>query len=218
MRKVQLFIKRLFDVAAGVAMVIILTVIPVFIIVPIAIRLTSKGPAVFAQERVGKDGKVFKVYKFRTMLIPEESFDKDGNPLENYARITKVGAFLRKTSMDELMQLFNVINGSMSFIGPRPTLLYQVKKYTEEQRRRHEMRPGISGWAQVNGRNDLSWTEKIKFDIEYIDKFSLWLDIKIFFRTIAVVFKSDGIEFTKSDALSKDDDKDSQKTAKVGEL
>ena len=202
MRRFQLAIKRAFDIFVSFMMVLALIVIPVLIIIPIAIKLTSKGPAVFTQDRVGKDGRVFKIYKFRTMLIPEESFDKDGNPLENYARITKVGRFLRKTSLDELMQLFNILNGTMSLVGPRPTLPYQVEKYTDEQRRRLEMRPGVTGWAQVNGRNDLSWSEKIKFDVEYIDNYSLWLDIKILFKTVGVVLKKEGIEFTKNDAIS----------------
>ena len=202
MRKIQLFIKRLVDIIAGCVIVLGLTIIPVLIIVPILIRATSKGPAVFTQERVGKDGKVFKIYKYRTMLIPEESIDENGNQLEPKQRITKIGRILRKTSVDELMQVFNVINGTMSIVGPRPTLPYQVENYTEEQKRRHEMRPGITGLAQVNGRNDLSWTDKIKYDIEYVDNYSLWLDIKILFKTVMVVFKKDGIEFTQYDAIT----------------
>lgn len=202
MRTFQLFIKRIFDIVVSGLMILFLTVIPVLIIIPIVIKLTSKGPAVFTQDRVGKDGKVFKIYKFRTMLIPEVSFDKDGNSLEPAQRITKVGRFLRKTSLDELMQLFNVFNGTMSICGPRPTLPYQVERYTDEQRRRLEMRPGVTGWAQVNGRNDLSWTEKIIFDIEYINNFSIWFDIKILFKTVSVVFKKEGIEFTRNDAIN----------------
>lgn len=202
MRKFQLAIKRIFDIVSSFALILVLTVIPVLLIIAIAIKVTSKGPVVFKQERIGKDGKAFYIYKFRTMLIPEESYDKDGNPLGNYERITKVGAFLRKTSLDELMQLFNVLNGTMSVIGPRPTLRYQVEKYTDEQRRRLEMRPGITGWAQVNGRNDLSWAEKIRYDIEYIDNFSIWMDIKILFKTVGIVFGRKGIEFTKNDAIS----------------
>ena len=202
MRKFQLFIKRAFDLTAGVIGLLVMIIIPVMIVIPIVIRLTSKGPAVFTQERVGKDGKVFKIYKFRTMLIPEESFDAQGNPLEPKQRITKVGAVLRKTSLDEIMQIFNVINGTMSFVGPRPTLPYQSERYNERQKRRHEMRPGITGWAQVNGRNDLSWSEKLEYDVEYIEKFSLWFDIKIFLKTVAVVFKQDGIAFTKNDAIN----------------
>ena len=202
MRKIQLFIKRLVDIIAGCVIVLGLTIIPVLIIVPVLIRATSKGPAVFTQERVGKDGKVFKIYKYRTMLIPEESIDENGNQLEPKQRITKIGRILRKTSVDELMQVFNVINGTMSIVGPRPTLPYQVENYTDEQKRRHEMRPGITGLAQVNGRNDLSWTDKIKYDIEYVDNYSLWLDIKILFKTVMVVFKKDGIEFTQYDAIT----------------
>ena len=202
MKKIQLFIKRAFDIVAGCLIVVLLTVIPVLIVVPIVIKATSKGPAVFTQDRVGKDGKVFKIYKFRTMLIPEESLDKDGNKLEPKQRITKVGKVLRKTSIDELMQIFNIINGTMSFVGPRPTLPYQVERYTEDQKRRHNMRPGITGLAQVNGRNNLSWTEKIEYDVRYIDTFSLWLDIKIFFKTVAVVLKKEGIDFTKHDTIN----------------
>ena len=201
MRKFQLFIKRAFDISVSLVLIILLTAFPVLIVIPILIKLTSKGPAVFTQERMGKDKKVFKIYKFRTMRIPEDSLDENGNQLEPKYRITKVGRILRKTSLDELMQLFNVLNGTMSIVGPRPTLPYQIDNYTEEQMRRLEMRPGITGWAQVNGRNDLSWTEKMVYDVEYIEKFSLWFDIKILFKTVAVVLKMDGIEFKKHDSV-----------------
>ena len=199
MRKFQLFIKRAFDLTVSLIVLLVLIAIPVLIVVPILIKLTSKGPAVFTQKRVGKDGKIFKIYKFRTMLIPEESFDKDGNQLEPKQRITKVGRFLRKTSLDELMQLFNIINGTMSIVGPRPTLPDQVERYTDYHRQRLAMRPGVTGWAQVNGRNNLNWNQKIEYDIEYVNKFSLWMDIKILFKTVAVVFKSEGIEFKDGD-------------------
>lgn len=210
MRSVQLFIKRAFDIIASAIMIIILTVIPVLIVVPIAIKLTSPGPAVFVQDRVGKDGKIFKIYKFRTMdLPPKDSYVKDGvlyqangELLRSETRITKFGAFLRKTSLDELMQLFNILNGTMSFVGPRPTLPYQVEQYSDEQRRRLEMRPGVTGWAQVNGRNDLTWTEKIRFDIDYIDRFNLWFDIKILFMTVGTVLGGKGIAFNKYDDLT----------------
>lgn len=202
MRNFNLFIKRAFDIVAGCMLVLFLTVIPVLIIIPIAIKLTSKGPAVFTQERMGKDGKVFKIYKFRTMLIPEESLNEKGEMLTPKERITKVGSFLRKTSLDELMQVFNVIGGTMSIVGPRPTLPYQAENYDERQMHRLDMRPGITGWAQVNGRNDLTWTEKIEYDIEYIEKFNFFFDIAILFKTIAVVFKQDGIAFTKNDAIN----------------
>ena len=200
MRKFQLFIKRAFDIFASLILIIILTVIPVFIIVPILICLTSKGPAVFTQERVGKNGKIFKIYKFRTMRIPEDSLDENGNQLPPKQRITKVGKFLRKTSLDELMQLFNILGGSMSFVGPRPTIPNQVEKYTDYHKQRHNMRPGVTGWAQVNGRNNLTWAQKIEYDIEYINNFSLWFDIKIFFKTVGVVLKPQGIAFRDGDS------------------
>lgn len=201
MRKFQLFIKRAFDIFVSLFLIVLLTVIPVLIVIPIIIKLTSRGPAVFKQERVGKNGKVFNIYKFRTMYLPEDCLDENGNPRPPKERITKVGKFLRKTSLDELMQLFNVLNGTMSIVGPRPTLPKQVEKYTDYHKRRHEMRPGVTGWAQVNGRNNIAWDKKIELDIEYIDKFSLWMDIKIMFKTIGVVFKSDGISFNDGDSL-----------------
>lgn len=211
MRNIQLFIKRAFDIAVSLMMIIALTVIPVLIIVPIVIKLTSKGPAVFVQERMGKDGKVFNIYKFRTMRLPPEGtysvdgvlYKPNGELLEpSSTRITKVGAVLRKTSLDELMQLFNILNGTMSFVGPRPTLPYQAQSYSEEQKRRFAMRPGVTGWAQVNGRNGLTWTEKISFDLEYVDNFSLLFDLKILFKTVTVVLKKEEIAFTKEDALT----------------
>ncbi len=201
MRKFQLFIKRAFDLFCAIILLILMIIIPLLIVIPITIRLTSKGPALFTQERTGRDGKVFKIYKFRTMLLPEESINPDGSPMTSEQRITKVGRVLRKTSLDEIAQIFNIINGTMSIVGPRPTLPYQVERYTERQAGRHKMRPGVTGWAQVNGRNDLTWTEKIEYDLAYIEKFSLWLDIKILFRTVLVVLKQEGIAFTKADAI-----------------
>ena len=202
MRLFQLGVKRAVDIVCAVMLILFLIAIPVLIVIPIAICLDSKGPAVFTQERMGKNGKVFKIYKFRTMRIPEESLDENGNMLEPKQRITRVGAFLRKTSLDELMQVFNVLEGTMSIVGPRPSLPYQADNYTERQHGRFKMRPGITGWAQVNGRNDLTWTEKIEFDLEYIENYSLWFDIKILFRTVAVVFKQEGIAFEKPDAIN----------------
>ncbi len=202
MRTFQLFVKRAIDIVVSLFAIILLIIIPVLIVVPIVIRCTSKGPAVFTQDRVGKDGKVFKIYKFRTMILQEYSFRENGEPMTSEERITKVGSFLRKTSLDEVMQLFNVLNGTMSIVGPRPTLPYQVERYTEEQKKRHDMRPGITGLAQVSGRNNLTWSEKIEYDVEYIEKFSLWFDIKILFSTVAVVFKQEGIPFVKGDAIT----------------
>ncbi|MBR5614075.1 MAG: sugar transferase [Clostridia bacterium] len=201
MRNFQLFIKRAFDLFCGIILLILMIIVPLLIVIPITIRLTSKGPAIFTQERIGRDGKVFKIYKFRTMLLPEKSINPDGSPMTSEQRITKVGRVLRKTSLDEIAQIFNIINGTMSIVGPRPTLPYQVERYTERQAGRHKMRPGVTGLAQVNGRNDLTWTEKIEYDLEYIEKFSLWLDIKILFRTVLVVLKQEGIAFTKPDAV-----------------
>lgn len=202
MRLFQLGIKRAVDIVCAMLLILFLIAIPVLIVIPIAICIDSKGPAVFTQERMGKNGKVFKIYKFRTMLIPEESLDENGEMLEPKQRITRVGAFLRKTSLDELMQVFNVLEGTMSIVGPRPSLPYQADNYTERQHGRFKMRPGITGWAQVNGRNDLTWTEKIEFDLEYIENYNLWFDIKILFRTVAVVFKQEGIAFENNDTIT----------------
>lgn len=211
MKNLQLIIKRIFDIVVSLFLIIFLTVIPFMIVIPIAISLESKGSPVFKQERMGKDGKVFNIYKFRTMRNPPEGtysvngvlHKKNGDILEpSSTRITKVGAFLRKTSLDELMQLFNILNGTMSFVGPRPTLPYQAEKYTDEQKRRFEVKPGLTGWAQVNGRNNLTWTEKIEYDVEYVNNFSLLFDIKIMFKTVGVVLKRDKIEFNKEDNLT----------------
>lgn len=202
MRKLNLFLKRTIDIIGAVIALLLMIVIPILIVIPIIIRLTSKGPAIFTQDRTGKGGKTFKIYKFRTMRIPEESLDENGEMLPPEERITKVGKFLRKTSLDEVTQVFNILNGTMSIVGPRPTLPYQMERYTERQLKRLEMRPGITGWAQVNGRNDLTWTEKLEFDVEYIEKFSVWFDIKILFRTVLVVLKADGIAFSKNDVIN----------------
>ena len=202
MRKFNLFLKRVIDITGASLLVIFMTIIPILIVIPIIIRFTSKGPAIFTQERTGKNGKTFKIYKFRTMLIPEESLDENGEMMLPEQRITKVGKFLRKTSLDEVTQVFNILNGTMSIVGPRPTLPYQMERYDERQLKRLDMRPGITGWAQVNGRNDLTWTEKIEYDLEYIEKFNVWFDIKILFRTVLVVLKADGIAFTKNDSIN----------------
>jgi len=202
MRKLNLFLKRVIDIVGASILLVLMIIIPVLIVIPIVIRLTSKGPAIFTQDRTGKDGKTFKIYKFRTMRIPEESLDENGNELPSEQRITKVGRILRKTSLDEVTQVFNILNGTMSIVGPRPTLPYQTERYDERQLKRLDMRPGITGWAQVNGRNNLSWTEKIEYDIEYIEKFNIWFDIKILFKTVAVVLKQEGIPFVKSDRLN----------------
>ena len=192
MRKFNLALKRIFDVVVSVVALIILTVIPVMIVVPIVIRLTSKGPAIFKQLRVGKDGKTFMMYKFRTMIT--ERYDADGNEIMSEKRITKIGRILRKLSLDELPQLINVLNGTMSIIGPRPMLDYQAPRCIGEENMRFEMRPGLTGLAQVKGRNNIRWEERIQYDIEYVKNFTFWLDIVILFKTVVLVFKKEGTD------------------------
>lgn len=192
MKTLNLFLKRSFDIIVSALLIVLLTVIPVFIIVPIAIKLTSKGPAIFKQIRVGKNGKPFVMYKFRTMII--EQYDANGEEIMSEARITKIGRILRKTSLDELPQLFNVLNGTMSVIGPRPMLDYQAPRCIGEEKLRFEMRPGLTGLAQVKGRNNIQWEERIQYDIEYVKTFTFWLDIVILFKTAVLVLKKQGTE------------------------
>jgi len=156
--------------------------------IAIAIKLDSSGPVLFTQIRAGKNGKPFTIYKFRTMIENAEEKGSGYFVEKNDDRITRVGAFLRRFSLDEFPQLINVLKGDMSLVGPRPTLMYQVKEYDDYQWRRLEVKPGITGWAQVNGRNKLTWPEKIEHDVWYVDNRSLWLDIKIIFKTFIVIF------------------------------
>lgn len=205
MRTVNLFLKRTFDIVVSLVALLVFTVIPVMIVVPILIRLTSKGPALFKQTRVGKDGKLFVMYKFRTMI--QERYDKNGVEIMSEDRITKVGKFLRKTSLDELPQLLNVLNGTMSIIGPRPMLDYQAPRCRGEEVLRFQMRPGLTGLAQVKGRNNIPWEERIVFDVEYVKTFTFWLDIEILFKTVLLVFRKEGTdvkpEYRKIDRFSK---------------
>lgn len=209
MRKLQLGIKRCFDFVFSLLMIIILS--PVLLIIALLVKISSPGKAVFTQERMGKDQKRFNICKFRTMKNPPIGtysvdgvlYKPSGDILEpSITRVTRIGKILRKTSLDELMQLFNIFNGSMSFVGPRPTLPYQAEKYTEEQKRRFALRPGVTGLAQVNGRNTLTWVEKIQYDLEYVDRFSILLDLKILIKTVAVVFKGEGINLEKEDPMT----------------
>ena len=192
MRKFNFFLKRAFDIVASVMALIILTVIPVMIVVPIIIKLTSNGPAFYTQIRIGKDKKPFKLYKFRTMIT--ERYDKDGNEIMSENRITKVGRFLRKFSIDELPQLFNVLNGTMSIVGPRPMLDYQAPRCIGEENMRFDVRPGLTGYAQVKGRNNICWEERIKYDVEYIKTYTFLKDIEIIFRTVLLVLKKEGTD------------------------
>lgn len=176
----KLFFKRLLDIFLSG---LILLLIGWFIlIVTLFLHFANKGAGVFFfQERPGKDEKIFKVIKFKTMT---DERDADGNLLPDEQRITKVGKFVRSASIDELPQLINVLKGDMSFIGPRPLLVKYLPYYTEEERLRHTVRPGISGWAQVNGRNTISWDKKLAYDVEYVKNLTLLMDIKVFFKTI----------------------------------
>ena len=182
------FFKRLFDIIASASGLIFLS--PVFLILIYLIRKNLGEPVFFTQERPGKDGKPFKMIKFRSM---RNAVDKDGNPLPDSERLTPFGKKLRAASLDELPELWNVLKGDMSLVGPRPLLMSYLPLYNDFQFRRHEMRPGVTGWAQVNGRNAISWDEKFAYDIWYIDHFSLWFDMKILFLTIKKVFIKEGI-------------------------
>jgi lipopolysaccharide/colanic/teichoic acid biosynthesis glycosyltransferase len=191
-RAFSLAVKRAIDVVASLACIVLLFVVPVFELVFLAIKLCSRGPALFTQTRVGKDKKPFPMYKFRTMIV--EQYDKNGQEIMSEDRITPIGKFLRKTSLDELPQLFNILNGTMSLVGPRPMLDYQAERCTEEENGRFAMRPGITGWAQVKGRNNIQWPERIQYDLQYIRNYSLWWDVKVLFLTFATVFTGGGTD------------------------
>lgn len=180
--------KRLFDFI--VALCALLTLLPVIIVVAVLIRFKLGSPILFTQDRPGLNGKIFKMMKFRTML---DGKDKYGNLLPDNERMTKFGAFLRSTSLDELPGLFNVLKGDMSLVGPRPLLVQYLPLYSAEQARRHNVRPGITGWAQVNGRNAISWDQKFKLDVWYVDNQSFLLDLKILLLTVKKVFVREGI-------------------------
>ena len=183
--KTQLILKRLIDILFSVTGLVLLAV--PFIITALAIKLGSKGAVFFRQERVGKDGRSFKVWKFRTMVVGAVQQGLGYNVAKDDSRITRVGALLRNWGLDELPQLINVFIGEMSLVGPRPTLRYQVEHYNDFQRRRLKMKPGITSLAVVSGRNALSWKERIELDVWYIEHWSLWLDIKILFKTLWTV-------------------------------
>ena len=181
-------IKRTFDLIAALGGLIIL--LPIILVVAILVRCNLGSPIIFTQERIGKDNKKFKMMKFRSM---KNSTDKDGNLLSDEQRLTKFGKTLRSLSLDELPELINVLKGEMSLIGPRPLLVEYLPLYSKRQLKRHEATPGLTGWAQINGRNSLSWKEKFELDIYYVENWSLGLDIKIFFMTFVKLFKREGI-------------------------
>lgn len=183
------FFKRFFDF--WISLVALIVISPILLVITIWLHFANKGAgAFFFQERPGKDAKIFKVIKFKTMT---DEKDADGNLLPDEVRLTKVGKFVRSTSIDELPQLINVLKGDMALIGPRPLLIQYLPLYSPEQARRHEVRPGISGWAQCHGRNTITWTEKFKLDVWYVDHCTLWTDIKVIFITIKKVLKREDI-------------------------
>ena len=180
--------KRLIDILGATIFILLLS--PIFLIVSLLIFLLLGPPIFFAQDRPGLNEKIFKMYKFRTMT---DEKDKDGYLLPDSERLTTFGKFLRSSSLDELPELYNVLKGDMSFVGPRPLLVRYLPLYTEEQKQRHNVRPGITGLAQINGRNAISWEDKFEFDIDYVKHQSLWLDAKILVKTMLVVLNRSGI-------------------------
>jgi lipopolysaccharide/colanic/teichoic acid biosynthesis glycosyltransferase len=187
------YIKRIFDILLAAFWLVMLS--PLFIIITIGLYFANQGKPFFFQLRPGKHGRIFKINKFKTM---NDKKDKEGNLLSDEKRLTKIGIFVRKTSLDEIPQLINVIKGDMSLIGPRPLLPEYLPLYDEKQNRRHEVKPGITGWAQVNGRNVIRWKQKFEYDVWYVDHISFLLDVKILFLTIKKVLKSEGINATNS--------------------
>ena len=181
-------IKPFFDFISALIGLILLS--PIFIIVTLLLTFSNNGKPFFFQLPPGKNGIIFKIIKFKTM---NDKKDKEGNLLPDAKRLTKIGSFVRKTSLDEIPQLLNVIKGDMSIVGPRPLLTHYLHLYNEFQNRRHDVKPGITGWAQVNGRNAISWDQKFDYDVWYVDNISFSLDIKILLKTIIKVLKSDGI-------------------------
>ena len=183
------FFKRFLDF--WIALIVLICISPILLVVTVWLHFANKGAgAYFFQERAGKDGRIFKIYKFKTMT---DERDAEGNLMPDEARLTKVGRLVRSTSIDELPQLVNVIKGDMALIGPRPLITPYLPLYSKEQMRRHEVRPGISGWAQCHGRNAISWTEKFQLDVWYVDHVSLLTDLKIIWLTIMQVLKRKGI-------------------------
>lgn len=188
--------KRALDLALTIPALILLA--PLMLIIALVVRVALGAPVLFCQVRPGLHGKPFTLYKFRTMT---DARDAAGNQLPDSARLTPFGRFLRSTSLDELPELWNVIKGDMSLVGPRPLLMKYLDRYTPEQARRHEVKPGLTGWAQVNGRNSLTWEDKFKLDTWYVDHLSLALDLKILVLTLVKVFKREGISATDHDTM-----------------
>lgn len=188
--------KRILDFVLSIFALLLLS--PIFLILAIFVKLKLGSPVIFKQERPGKDGKIFCLYKFRSMT---DEKDKDGHLLPDHIRLTKFGKLLRSTSLDELPELINIIKGDMSIVGPRPLLVQYLPLYTEKQRHRHDVRPGFTGLAQVNGRNAISWEEKFDLDVEYVSGITFVGDLKIIIKTVSVVFKKEGISSNTSETM-----------------
>ncbi len=182
------FSKRLFDLLTSALALIVLS--PVLALTALLVRIQLGGPILFRQQRPGYKGRPFHIFKFRTMI---DRFAPDGSLLPDAERLTRFGRVLRSTSLDELPELFNILRGEMSVVGPRPLLMEYLPLYSAEQARRHDIPPGLTGWAQVHGRNALSWQDKFRLDVWYVDHWSFWLDLKIIFLTLVKVFKREGI-------------------------
>lgn len=181
-------IKRTFDIAMAAILLLILS--PIMLVVALLIRCDMGGEVFFRQWRPGKDEIPFQVIKFKTM---RDAVDSQGHPLPDEERVTRLGLWIRRASLDEFPQLFNILKGDMSFVGPRPLLMDYLPYFIGDERRRHEVRPGVTGLAQVNGRQDISWERKLRLDVEYVDHHTLWLDLRILFATLTVVLKREGI-------------------------
>lgn len=192
------YIKRIIDIILSLLALIILS--PLIIIIGISVRIKIGKPIIFKQKRPGKNEKIFILYKFRTMT---EEKDEYGNLLPDEKRLTKFGKFLRSTSLDELPELFNILKGDMSIVGPRPLLVEYLPLYNEKQKHRHDVRPGLTGLAQINGRNSITWNKKFKEDIEYVNNITFMLDAKIVFKTVAKVIKKEGINQDENTTMKK---------------
>lgn len=192
------YIKRLFDIIISALVLILLSWL--YLILIILVRIKLGAPVFFAQERPGKDEKIFKLYKFRTM---RDAYDENGEPLPDEERLTSFGRKLRSTSLDELPEFWNILKGDMSFVGPRPWLVSYLPLYTERQHCRHDVRPGLTGWAQVHGRNCASWDDRLVFDLYYVDNISLWLDIKTIILTVVPFIRHEGISSQTSETCEK---------------
>jgi lipopolysaccharide/colanic/teichoic acid biosynthesis glycosyltransferase len=183
--------KRALDVAVALPALVLLS--PLFLLCALAVKLDSPGPVFYAQERIGRGKRPFRLLKFRSMVVGAESMGAGVRVEARDARVTRVGRVLRRLSLDELPQLLNILSGDMSLVGPRPTLRYQVELYTAREARRLLVPPGVTGWAQVHGRNTIDWAERIRYDLQYVDRVSLGMDLGILVRTLPLVFKGSGI-------------------------